>query len=57
MFKARTLPLNMYATSEQPKEKITMERTLRHVDAAGDLRCPVEVVEASRRRKPERRRQ
>ena len=53
MFKAGTLPLNMYATSEQPKEKITMERTLGHVDAAGDLGCPVEVVESNRKREEE----
>ena len=53
MFKAGTLPLNMYATSEQPKEKITMERTLGHVDAAGDLGCPVEVVESNRKRQEE----
>ena len=54
MFKAGTLPLNMYATSEQPwKEKITMERTLGHVDAAGDLGCPGEVVESNRKRQEE----
>ena len=53
MFKAGTLPLNMYATSEQPKDKITMERTLGHVDAAGDLGCPVEVVESNRKRQEE----
>ncbi|XP_068716004.1 uncharacterized protein [Montipora foliosa] len=53
MFKAGTLPLNMYATSEQPTEKITMERTLGHVDAAGDLGCPVEVVESNRKRQEE----
>ena len=53
MFKAGTLPLNMYATSEQPKEKITMERTLGHVDAAGDLGCPVQVVESNRKRQEE----
>ena len=53
MFKAGTLPLNMYATSEHPKEKITMERTLGHVDAAGDLGCPVEVVESNSKRQEE----
>ena len=41
------------ATSEQPKDKITMERTLGHVDAAGDLGCPVEVVESNRKRQEE----
>lgn len=50
MFKAGTLPLNMYSTSEQPKEKITTERTLRHVDAAGGLGCP---VESNRKRQEE----
>lgn len=50
MFKAGTLPLNMYSTSEQPKEKITMEGTLRHVDAAGDVGCP---VESNRKRQDE----
>ena len=53
LFKAGTLPLNMCATSEQPKEKITMERNLGHVDAAGDLGCPVEVVERNRKRQEE----
>ena len=53
MFKAGTLSLNRYATSEQPKEKITMERTLGHVKAAGDLGCPVEVVESNRKRQEE----
>ena len=43
----------MYATSEQPKEKITMERNLGHKDAAGDLGCPVEVVESNRKRQEE----
>jgi len=28
MFKSGTLPLNMYATSGQPEEKITMKRSL-----------------------------
>ena len=42
MFKAGTLPRNMYATSGQPKEKVTMERSLGHVDAASDLGRPVE---------------
>ena len=50
MFRAGALPLNMYSTSEQPKEKITMERTLRHVDAAGDLGCS---VESNRKRQEE----
>ena len=49
MFKAGTLPLNMCATSEQPIEKITMDRTLGHLDTAGDLGCPVEVVESNRK--------
>ena len=31
-FKAGTLPMNMYATSAQPTEKITIE----HVGAAGN---------------------
>ncbi|PFX18960.1 hypothetical protein AWC38_SpisGene16641 [Stylophora pistillata] len=35
---------------QQPKEKITMERTLRHVDAAGDLGCS---VESNRKRQEE----
>lgn len=48
MFKAGTLPLNMYATSGQPKEKITMERSLGHVDAASDLGRPVERLESSK---------
>ena len=30
-----------------------MERTLGHVDAAGDLECPVEVVESNRKRQEE----
>ena len=30
-----------------------MERTLGHVDAAGDLGCPGEVVESNRKRQEE----
>ena len=46
-FKVGMLPLNMYSTSGQPEEKITVERTLGHVDAAGNLGCPVEGGKSS----------
>ena len=46
MFKAGMLPLigqpEHVCHSGQPTEKITMERTLARLDAAGNLGCPVE---------------
>ena len=47
MFKAGMLPLNMYSTSGQAKEKIMMEGTLGRGDAAGHLGCPVEGSKSS----------
>ena len=46
MFKAGTLPLNMYATSRQPTEKITMT-TMEHATVRLEEQNPEELEQES----------